>query len=95
MVTIKILKDLIEEMDYSGGINWNKMIPPEDERYKSKWIPLEEYEELQLNSETSHNNDFKKVCPKCGSPTLSQISENVIGCENPKCTYIGKPIIKS
>jgi hypothetical protein len=34
-------KELIDEMNYSGGIDWLKMYPPEDERWREVWIRKE------------------------------------------------------
>jgi len=32
-------RELIEAMDYSGGIDYRKMLPPEDERWEEEWHP--------------------------------------------------------
>jgi len=34
----KTTKEIIEDMDYSGGINWNKMLPLETPEYAQTWI---------------------------------------------------------
>lgn len=30
-------RDIVDSMDYSGGIDYNKMLPPEDERWVLEW----------------------------------------------------------
>lgn len=59
-----------------------------DEYKKKKWISYEAYKNL-----TKHNNDFKKVCPKCGED-MERIQfgiEHIYHCNRCK----GKPISKS
>jgi hypothetical protein len=34
-------RQIIESMDFSGGINYNKMLPPEDDTWEILWVRLE------------------------------------------------------
>ena len=80
---IDFLKDLINRWDNS----LEQMSGVDGRIYRSIQDRLEYI--------TKHNNDLKKVCPKCDKQTLSEIEKGTFGCEDEDCSYIGKHIIKS
>jgi hypothetical protein len=41
MTEEKTRRQLIEEMNYNGGINWDKMYPQEDERWNDVYVKKE------------------------------------------------------
>lgn len=56
---------------------------------------IKKLQDLEINSETPHNNDLKKVCPKCGKILTYKMNDSgMYGCLNILCNWQGKPIIK-
>ena len=37
---IKTTNEIVGDMDYSGGINWNKMLAPEHEDWEKRWVAV-------------------------------------------------------
>lgn len=63
-------REIIESCDYSGGINWDKMLPPETEEMDQEWVRKEiiatcqkkMFEEIDKIRDCSSDSDWRFLC---------------------------------